>query len=133
MTTTLTDLNTASRDAFVAALANVFEHSPWIAEQVAMKRPFAGLAALFAAMKGAVERAPTELRLALIKAHPDLADKTQRAAGLTAEVAETSRGRCGLRLAVHDVMRTAFLPIIVIMGSSSLAHARLSPLACKIS
>jgi 2-oxo-4-hydroxy-4-carboxy-5-ureidoimidazoline decarboxylase len=36
-------------------------------------------------MKAAVDRAPSELRLALIKAHPDLADKTQRAAGLTAE------------------------------------------------
>ena len=32
-----------------------------------------------------VDRAPAELRLALIKAHPDLANKTQRAAGLTAE------------------------------------------------
>ena len=48
-------------------------------------RPFAGVNALFAAMKAAVDRAPAELRLALIKAHPDLADKTQRAAGLTAE------------------------------------------------
>ena len=36
-------------------------------------------------MKAAVDRAPAELRLALIKAHPDLANKTQRAAGLTAE------------------------------------------------
>ena len=45
----------------------------------------AGLRALFAAMTSAVERAPQELRLALIKAHPDLANKTQRAAGLTAE------------------------------------------------
>ena len=36
-------------------------------------------------MKDAVDRAPAELRLALIKAHPDLANKTQRAAGLTAE------------------------------------------------
>ena len=50
-----------------------------------MKRPFAGINQLFAAMKAAVDRAPPELRLALIKAHPDLADKTQRAAGLTAE------------------------------------------------
>ena len=40
---------------------------------------------LFAAMTAAVDRAPAELRLALIKAHPDLASKTQRAAGLTAE------------------------------------------------
>jgi 2-oxo-4-hydroxy-4-carboxy-5-ureidoimidazoline decarboxylase len=36
-------------------------------------------------MKAAVDAAPSELRLALIKAHPDLANKTQRAAGLTAE------------------------------------------------
>jgi 2-oxo-4-hydroxy-4-carboxy-5-ureidoimidazoline decarboxylase len=36
-------------------------------------------------MTTAVEQAAPELRLALIKAHPDLADKTQRAAGLTAE------------------------------------------------
>jgi 2-oxo-4-hydroxy-4-carboxy-5-ureidoimidazoline decarboxylase len=36
-------------------------------------------------MKAVVDRAPSELRLALIKGHPDLANKTQRAAGLTAE------------------------------------------------
>ena len=83
--TTLSELNACSKDDFVAALANIFEHSPWIAEQVASMRPFAGVNQLFDAMKAAVDRAPSELRLALIKAHPDLADKTQRAAGLTAE------------------------------------------------
>jgi 2-oxo-4-hydroxy-4-carboxy-5-ureidoimidazoline decarboxylase len=40
---------------------------------------------LFAAMTTAVDSASSDLRLALIKAHPDLANKTQRAAGLTAE------------------------------------------------
>ncbi len=82
---TLSELNACSKDDFVAALANIFEHSPWIAEQTASMRPFAGVNQLFDAMKAAVDRAPSELRLALIKAHPDLADKTQRAAGLTAE------------------------------------------------
>jgi 2-oxo-4-hydroxy-4-carboxy-5-ureidoimidazoline decarboxylase len=81
----LSDLNTCSKSDFVAALSNVFEYSPWIAEQVATARPFAGVRQLFDAMKAAVDRAPPELRLALIKAHPDLANKTQRAAGLTAE------------------------------------------------
>src|SRR5947209_3345482 len=81
----LSDLNACSNDDFVAALANVFEYSPWIAEQAAAARPFAGIVPLFEAMKRAVNRAAPELRLALIKAHPDLADKTQRAAGLTAE------------------------------------------------
>jgi len=83
--TTLSNLNACSKDDFVAALVNVFEYSPWIAEHAASARPFAGAKQLFDAMKAALDRAPPELRLALIKAHPDLADKTQRAAGLTAE------------------------------------------------
>jgi 2-oxo-4-hydroxy-4-carboxy-5-ureidoimidazoline decarboxylase len=83
--TTLSDLNACSRDDFVAALSNIFEHSPWIAEQAASRRPFAGVKQLFEAMKAALDRAPSELRLALIEAHPDLANRTQRAAGLTAE------------------------------------------------
>src|ERR1700720_145900 len=82
---TLAELNACSKSDFVAVFANIFEHSPWIAEEAAAARPFAGVGALLAAMKSAVERAPAERRLALIKAHPDLADKTQRAAGLTAE------------------------------------------------
>src|SRR5437763_14560910 len=81
----LSDLNICSKDDFVAALANVFEYSPWIAEQAASMRPFAGVNALFAAMTATVERAPAELKIALIKAHPDLANKTQRAASLTEE------------------------------------------------
>src|SRR5271156_1967022 len=81
----LDELNACTQGDFVAALANIFEYSPWVAEQAFAARPFAGVNALFAAMKTAVERAPEGLRLALIKSHPDLADKTQRAAGLTAE------------------------------------------------
>jgi 2-oxo-4-hydroxy-4-carboxy-5-ureidoimidazoline decarboxylase len=82
---TLAELNDSSKADFVAALANIFEYSPWIAEHAAAARPFAGVRQLFEAMKIAVDRAPSERRLALIKAHPDLANKTQRAAGLTAE------------------------------------------------
>jgi 2-oxo-4-hydroxy-4-carboxy-5-ureidoimidazoline decarboxylase len=85
MSKTLADLNACSKDDFVAALSNIFEYSPWIAEQAASVRPFAGVKQLFAAMKAAVDRGAPELRVALIKAHPDLANKTQRAAGLTAE------------------------------------------------
>src|ERR1700733_101329 len=81
----LEELNACTQGDFVEALANIFEYSPWVAEKAFAARPFAGINALFAAMKTAGERAPDELRLALIKSHPDLADKTRRAAGLTAE------------------------------------------------
>jgi 2-oxo-4-hydroxy-4-carboxy-5-ureidoimidazoline decarboxylase len=82
---TLSELNACGRDEFVAVLSNIFEYSPWIAEQTAAKRPFSGVRQLFEAMQATVDQAPAELRLALIQAHPDLANKTQRAAGLTAE------------------------------------------------
>jgi 2-oxo-4-hydroxy-4-carboxy-5-ureidoimidazoline decarboxylase len=92
---TLSDLNGCGKDDFVSVLSNIFEYSPWIAEQVAAARPFSGLKQLFAAMKAAVDGASDEKRLALIKAHPDLADKTQRAAGLTAE-SDAEQGSVGL-------------------------------------
>src|SRR5439155_4043045 len=92
---TLAELNACSKDDFVAVLANIFEYSPWIAEQAAAGRPYAGVNALFAAMKAVVDRAPSELRLALVRAHPDLANKTQRAAGLTAE-SNREHNRAGL-------------------------------------
>jgi 2-oxo-4-hydroxy-4-carboxy-5-ureidoimidazoline decarboxylase len=81
----LAELNACSQSDFVAALANIFEHSPWIAEQAASSRPFTGVRHLFEVLQAVVERAAAEVKLALIKAHPDLANKTQRAAGLTAE------------------------------------------------
>jgi 2-oxo-4-hydroxy-4-carboxy-5-ureidoimidazoline decarboxylase len=81
----LEELNGCTQSDFVAALANIFEYSPWVAEQAFAARPFAGVNALFAAMKTAVERGSQDQRLALIKSHPDLANKTQRAAGLTVE------------------------------------------------
>src|SRR5215468_5278359 len=84
-TIALSELNTLGKDGFVAALGNVVEYSPWIAEQVAAGKPFAGVQQLYDAIKAVVERAPSEQHLALIRAHPDLADKTQRAAGLTAD------------------------------------------------
>ncbi|WP_038974483.1 2-oxo-4-hydroxy-4-carboxy-5-ureidoimidazoline decarboxylase, partial [Bradyrhizobium genomosp. III] len=81
----LSDLNAASKADFVAALANVVEYSPWIAEQLADKRPFAGINQLHTALMAAIQSAEPDVQLALIRAHPDLASKTQRAAGLTVE------------------------------------------------
>ena len=79
----LSDLNSASFDDFVAVLENVVEYSPWIAQEAAARRPFAGINPLLDAIKAAIASAEPEVQLALIRAHPDLANKTQRAAGLT--------------------------------------------------
>ena len=81
----LSDLNAASFDDFVAVLENVVEYSPWIAQEAAARRPFAGINSLLDAIKAAIASAEPEVQLALIRAHPDLANKTQRAADLTAQ------------------------------------------------
>lgn len=107
--TTLAHLNSCSKADFVAALANIFEYSPWIAEAAADQRPFAGVSELFAAMRKVVEGAEPGQRLALIKAHPDLADKTQRGDLLTADsnAEQNSVGLDRLSEAEYDAFEQA--------------------------
>jgi 2-oxo-4-hydroxy-4-carboxy-5-ureidoimidazoline decarboxylase len=80
---TLDQLNKTSAQEFVVALGEIFEHSPWVAERVAAKRPFASVHALLDAMTGAVKSASKEEQTTLLCAHPDLAGKAARAGKLT--------------------------------------------------
>lgn len=81
----LEHLNAISEADFTAALGDIFEHSPWVAQTASARRPFATLAALHDAMTAAVRAAPDEAKLTLVKAHPDLAGKAARAGALTAD------------------------------------------------
>jgi 2-oxo-4-hydroxy-4-carboxy-5-ureidoimidazoline decarboxylase len=76
-------LNRASAQEFAAALAEIFEHSPWVAERVAAERPFASVRALLDAMTRAVKSASRDEQSALLRAHPDLAGKAAQARTLT--------------------------------------------------
>lgn len=82
---TLDALNRMELAAFKAALGDIFEHSPWVAELAHARRPFASLAALHEAMVAAVRAVSPAHRLTLIKVHPDLAGKAARAGELTAD------------------------------------------------
>jgi OHCU decarboxylase len=79
------DTATLDRDAFVARFGGVFEGSPWIASAAWDGGPYASVAALHAAMVAIVEAAPRDARLALIRAHPELAGKAAIASALTPE------------------------------------------------
>lgn len=83
MTLTLTHLNQLDQPAFTTALAAVFEHSPWIAEAAWQERPFATPADLVAALHRAMQAASEADKIALLRAHPDLAGKLARAGTLT--------------------------------------------------
>jgi len=77
-------LNDLPRGEFVARLAEIYEHSPWVAEAAYAHRPFASRAALHAAMEAAVAGADEGHRLALLRAHPELASRAAFRGELTA-------------------------------------------------
>ena len=56
-TVSLASLNTADKKSFIAALGEVYEQAPWVAEAVHGQRPFASLNALHEAMTAAVRAA----------------------------------------------------------------------------
>ena len=105
MTVTLDQLNAASQPDFVAAVGDIFEHAPWVAEGAWAARPFGSVAALHDAMMAAVRAAPREQQLAFLRGHPELGGKVARAGAMTADsVAE--QGGLGLdRLNDRDFAR----------------------------
>lgn len=84
MPLSLDHLNRASRSDFVAALGDVFEHSPWVAERAHALAPFETVSDLFETMADSVAAVARDKQLALVRAHPDLAGKAARAGALTA-------------------------------------------------
>src|SRR5271168_2482480 len=82
---TLDGLNAADRKTFNAALGEVMELAPWVADEAYAARPFATLAALYRTMTDAVRNAGVERQRALINGHPDLAGKAAREGKLTAD------------------------------------------------
>lgn len=71
---------------FIARYGGIYEHSPWVAEQAA------GVAAdiddpkrIAEIMADCVDNADVDRQLALIRAHPDLASRAQKAGELTAD------------------------------------------------
>ena len=79
----LAQLNEGDESHFIDALGDVFEHSPWLVARASAGRPFATRDALLVALLDIMTAASKEEKLALIRAHPDLAGKAARAGDLT--------------------------------------------------
>jgi OHCU decarboxylase len=81
---------------FVRRFGHVYENSPWVAERAAAHL---GRAAdydqIARLMADCVDNASRERQLALIRAHPDLADRAQLASGITAD-SEAEQASAGL-------------------------------------
>ena len=96
-------INAMDRAAFVEKFGGIFENSPWVAEKVSEKRPFASLDDMHVAMVAVVKHATAPSQLALLKSHPDLAGKEAQAGTMTApSVAE--QASAGLNALSHEEM-----------------------------
>jgi 2-oxo-4-hydroxy-4-carboxy-5-ureidoimidazoline decarboxylase len=101
----LDQLSTRDRAAFVAAIGDVFEHAPWVAERAYAARPFVTVAALHGAMMQALRSAPRNEQLAFLRGHPELAGKVARAGAITPD-SRAEQGGLGLdRLSPADFAR----------------------------
>jgi 2-oxo-4-hydroxy-4-carboxy-5-ureidoimidazoline decarboxylase len=74
---TIENLNRGDRAAFVGALGDVYEHSPWVAERAWSERPFSSVEDLHDSMARTVRDASREEKLELLRAHPDLGERTE--------------------------------------------------------
>lgn len=81
----LARLNSMNQTGFTTALGFAFELSPWVVERAWSERPFASVEAMHGAMMDVLQAATTADKLALIRAHPELAGKAAIAKQLTAE------------------------------------------------
>ena len=97
-------LNAMPASSFVAAVGEVFEHAPWVAEGAAVGRPYPTVAALHDGMMQAVRSAPPDRVRAFIGGHPELGSRV-KLAELTAP-SQAEQGGLGLdRLSAEEFER----------------------------
>jgi OHCU decarboxylase len=77
------------KNNFITRYGAIYEHSPWVAEQAYERaKDVTDPPRLAAIMAACVDAADDETKLALIRAHPDLADRAAIRDGLTAASSE---------------------------------------------
>jgi 2-oxo-4-hydroxy-4-carboxy-5-ureidoimidazoline decarboxylase len=84
-----------AQEEFVARFGALFEHSPWVARAAWRRGPFADDGELKAAFAAALREAPRADRVALIRAHPELAGRAA-AAGELSDASAREQASAGL-------------------------------------
>lgn len=92
---TLSNLNQLDSLAFIDLLGGIYEHSSWVAELTFAKTPFDSVDALHQTMMSIVKASDLDMRLALIRNHPELAGKEAAEDRLTAD-SKKEQSRAGL-------------------------------------
>ena len=78
-------VNQLSKKHFVSLVGDIFEHSPWVAEEAYSKGPFSSVEQLHGMMKEIVAQASVEKQLKLLQAHPNLGENIAMTSASTEE------------------------------------------------
>ena len=70
-------INNLSQSKFIEIFANIFEKTKWIAERLYNQKPFNSFKDLCSKILEIFKTTSKENQLKIIRAHPDLADKTK--------------------------------------------------------
>ena len=70
-------INKLSQSEFIKVFANIFENTEWIAKELYNQKPFNNFEELSSKILSIFETATKEKKLKVLKAHPDLANKTK--------------------------------------------------------
>ena len=77
-------INELSKSEFIKVFSNIFENSIWISEELYKLKPFDSFDDLSTKIMDIFENATKEKQIEILRAHPDLANKT-RIGSLTAD------------------------------------------------
>ena len=81
----LSAVNAMERSAFTAALGDIFEHSPWVADAAWAVRPFGSVRALHEAMMDGVRASSKARQIEFLRGHPPLSGSAVRAGSMTSD------------------------------------------------
>lgn len=105
MAYSINDVNRMPDDEFVGAFGDVAEHSPWVAEHAAKVRPFVDRGDIIEKFAAAMLNASKDQKLAVLRAHPDLAGKAAVAGELTADSKNEQAGADLDQLSAAEFLR----------------------------
>ena len=88
------NINKLSQSEFVKVFANIFENASWIAKDLYNKKPFKDFADLSQKMLSIFSTTTKENQLKILRAHPDLADRTK--IGLLTPESKKEQSNAGL-------------------------------------
>ena len=118
-----------TRAGFVQRFGGIYEHSPWVAEQCYESSAGMSIPELAGIFASCVDNSSRDIRLALIRAHPDLAGRAAIRGELTAESnaeqASAGIGQCSEEeyeqfVRFNDAYKTKFeFPFVMAVRNSN--------------